>query len=157
MITYLIFSDVTQSCSTTVINHVAKVFADQHATYIKMPEKSESVYIAGEMYQRYGIHGAIGAVDGTHIHISKPSSTGPVLPERFYNRKGYYSVNCMAVCDNQHRIRFWTNRHAGSVHDARIFNESSLKAMLESQFDQSCPLYLLGMKLLFITKISKQQ
>ena len=123
---------------------MAKVLASRHATFIKMPSKAEAINIANEMFQKYGIHGVIGAVDGTHLHISKPLSSGPVLPERFFNRKGYYSINCMGVCDNQNRIRYWTNRHAGSAHDARIYSESHLKVILESQYEAECPLYLLG-------------
>ena len=135
---------MSQGCATQTINSVAKVFANLHGTYIKMPDKSEALHIAEEMYQKYGLHGVIGAVDGTHLHISKPTSGSNVLPERFFNRKGYYSLNCMAVCDHQHRIRYWTNRHAGSAHDARIFSESNLRANLDAQYDPECPLYLLG-------------
>lgn len=40
----------------------------------------------------------IGAVDGTHISIAKPPLNHPTAPGSiFYNRKGYYSINCQIV------------------------------------------------------------
>jgi len=42
------------------------------------------------------------------------------------------------------RIRHFTSRHAGSAHDARIFNESHLKARLEANFDPNSPKIILG-------------
>ena len=56
-------------------------------------------------------------------------------PEKFFNRKGYYSLNCMVMVDHLKRIRHFTSRHAGSAHDARIFNESHIKPRLEANFD----------------------
>ena len=65
-------------------------------------------------------------------------------PERFFNRKSYYSLNCMMVCDFKRRIRHFTCRHVGSAHDSRIFNESFLKADLERNFDKKNPRVLIG-------------
>ena len=65
-------------------------------------------------------------------------------PERFYNRKGYYSINLMVVVDHQMRIRHFTARHCGSAHDARIFKESTLRAKLVQDFDENQPRVLIG-------------
>jgi hypothetical protein len=64
-----------------------------------------------------GFPGAIGIIDGTHVGILKPLAT-EILPERFYNRKHYHSVNCIVVCDHLCRVRYFTIRHAGSAHDS---------------------------------------
>ena len=48
------------------------------------------------------------------------------------------------VCDFKRRIRHFTCRHVGSAHDSRIFNESFLKANLESNFDNENPRVLIG-------------
>jgi len=50
----------------------------------------------------------------------------------------------MVVGDNKKRIRYFTARHVGSAHDARIFNESHLRAQLEREFDPDDPKVLLG-------------
>ena len=69
---------------------------------------------------------------------------GQLAPERFFNRKGYYSINCMAVVDHKMRFRHFTTRHCGSCHDARIFNESHLRARLSQEFSDVQPQVLLG-------------
>lgn len=48
-------------------------------------------------YERSGIPGVIGAVDGTHIKIRGPEKR---IHHLFYNRKGYYSLNAMIVINN---------------------------------------------------------
>ncbi len=65
-------------------------------------------------------------------------------PEKFFNRKWYYSLNCMLMVDHLKRIRHFISRHVGSAHDARIFNESHLKARLEPNFDPNSPKIILG-------------
>lgn len=46
----------------------------------------------------YNICNTVGAVDGTHIAISKPPMNHPTAPgSLFYNRKGFYSINCQIV------------------------------------------------------------
>lgn len=49
----------------------------------------------------------LGAVDGTHVAIVKPPITHPTAPGNlFYNRKGYYSINCQMVSnfENTHTL-----------------------------------------------------
>ena len=65
-------------------------------------------------------------------------------PAAYFNRKGYYSINCMVVVDNLKRIRHFTSRHCGSAHDSKIFGESHLRAKLERDFDPEKPRVLIG-------------
>lgn len=49
-------------------------------------------------YEKYGIPGVIGVIDGTHIAIVPPKSDDPIYPEHVYvNRKGYHSINTQLV------------------------------------------------------------
>ncbi len=50
----------------------------------------------------------------------------------------------MVMVDHLKRIRHFTSRHSGSAHDARIFNESDLKAKLEQNFNPDHPKVVLG-------------
>lgn len=50
----------------------------------------------------------------------------------------------MCVVDHKGKFRYFTCRHAGSAHDARIFGESSLRAHLIASFNENEPLALLG-------------
>ena len=44
-------------------------------------------------FDKFGISGVIGCIDGTHIRIIKPHAEDSL----FYNRKGFYSLNAMIV------------------------------------------------------------
>ncbi|XP_052259894.1 putative nuclease HARBI1 isoform X3 [Dreissena polymorpha] len=50
----------------------------------------------------------------------------------FVNRKGYHSVNIQMICDPQFLITDVVVKWPGSVHDSRIFRESSICAKFEN-------------------------
>jgi hypothetical protein len=50
----------------------------------------------------------------------------------------------MVVVDHLKRIRHFTTRHCGSMHDARIFSESHQRANLDRNFDENRPRVLIG-------------
>ena len=50
----------------------------------------------------------------------------------------------MVICDHLNRVRFFSNRHAGSAHDSKIWSESFCCGKLEGEFDPQKPLCLLG-------------
>lgn len=58
----------------------------------------------------------IGAIDGTHVHVTVPCERRPV----HFNRHGYTSQNVMAVCDFDMRFTFVCTGWPGSAHDTRI-------------------------------------
>ncbi|XP_058821147.1 putative nuclease HARBI1 [Topomyia yanbarensis] len=80
-------------------------------------------------YRKSGIPGVIMCVDGTHIRIIPPSQDRNL----FYNRKGFYSLNVLIVCDDQQRIRFVDSSFQGSNHDSHIWRVSSARAFFEHQ------------------------
>lgn len=49
------------------------------------------------------------------------------------NRKGYFGIVCLAMCDSQCRFTYFSANHAGSTHDAVAFNDSELIDILEKQ------------------------
>ncbi|XP_037934599.1 putative nuclease HARBI1 isoform X2 [Teleopsis dalmanni] len=67
--------------------------------------------------QKFGIPGVVGCVDGTHIRMTKPHRDHHL----FYNRKGYFSINAMIICDYKMTIRAVNARRAGSSHDSLIW------------------------------------
>lgn len=80
-------------------------------------------------YGRTGFPEVTGCVDGSQIKISRPSVDNA---DDFLNRKGFYSINCQFACDDQMRIIDVVARWPGSVHDARIFENSVLKFDMEN-------------------------
>ena len=99
-----------------------------------------------------GIHNGLpavgGAIDGTHIHISKPK-VGP--EDYFYFKIHGYILNCQAVVDSR---KIFLDLFLGildSTNDARMLQRSSLYqlAMRRELFSPSLgrdgfPSYLLG-------------
>ncbi|XP_055644036.1 putative nuclease HARBI1 [Toxorhynchites rutilus septentrionalis] len=78
-------------------------------------------------YEKSGIPGIIMCVDGTHIKIIPPNQNRNL----FYNRKGFYSLNVLIVCDDQQRIRFVDPSFHGSNHDAHIWRISPVRTYFE--------------------------
>jgi len=69
----------------------------------------------------------VGAVDGTHIRIVKPTQD----QDSYINRKQYFSIHMQGVVD--HKLKFLDVfiGYPGSVHDARVFRESHLYEHLQ--------------------------
>jgi len=65
----------------------------------------------------------VGSIDCTHIPIISPGGDNAEL---YRNRKGYFSINCQAVCDAELNFTNIVARWYGSSHDSRIFENSSL-------------------------------
>jgi hypothetical protein len=80
-----------------------------------------------EFSRRNGFPGIVGAVDGTHIEISKPL----VEPDLWIDRHGKHSINLTAVCDASSRILFYRVGDPGSYHDSRVRRISTLPELLD--------------------------
>ena len=136
--------NISQAAACKTVNRVAKIFSLKQKQFIQFPTIQESQNIALEIYQEFKFPPVItGIIDCTHVHINKPVSVNP-LPERFYNRKGFYSLNCLAVTDQNCKFLYFSARHCGSTHDAKIFGESALRQKLLKQFNKEKPIALLG-------------
>jgi DDE superfamily endonuclease len=108
--------------------------------YIKWPSDAEQQEIASAFEASSGFPGIIGCIDGTHIPVKPPAGDR----DSYINRKGYPSINVMAVCD--HRMLFtavFADR-AGSVHDARVLRVSPLGQKLESSDIGQPDFHILG-------------
>ncbi|VEN62190.1 unnamed protein product [Callosobruchus maculatus] len=66
---------------------------------IKWPDQAGKNIIE-QNFREKGFPGIIGAIDGCHIKIDKPSND----PDSYINRKGFYSIQMHAVCDHRRKI-----------------------------------------------------
>jgi hypothetical protein len=96
--------------------------------YIHLPTDAECASIASATESKFGIPGVCGFIDGTHIPVKPPAKDR----DSFINRKGYPSINVLAVCDHKMRFTYVYADRAGSVHDARVLRVSTLGTMLET-------------------------
>lgn len=74
-------------------------------------------------YEKSGIPGVVMCVDGTHVKIIPPTRNRNL----YYNRKGFYSLNVMMMCDDEHRIRFVDASYQGSNHDSHVWRLSAAR------------------------------
>lgn len=127
---------VSQSTVCRSVAHVSRAIASLAPQFINMPDGEEARKIREGFYELVPnrhpgarpFPGIIGAIDGTHVPVLVP---GAQNREIFRDRKGNISLNIQAICD--HRLKFLdvVCRWPGSVHDSRMFNESSIMGKLE--------------------------
>lgn len=65
----------------------------------------------------------IGYLDGTEIRLAERPCRDP---DSYYSRKQQFSIKLQGVCDSQLKIRHIHVGFPGSVHDSRVFSNSSL-------------------------------
>jgi len=97
-----------------------------------------------------GLPGVIGAIDGTHIGIRKPSRA----PEDYYYHKsGGYSIQAQAVVNREKKFLDVAVGMSGSTNDVRVLRRSALYTLATTQnlfdhvhADEGFTPYLLGDK-----------
>ena len=66
-----------------------QILIHMYDTYVYLPTNLEVIQNMHAWQLQSGIPGIVGAIDGTHIAIKKPKTSG----ETYYNHKCYYSLN----------------------------------------------------------------
>ncbi|XP_052889214.1 putative nuclease HARBI1 [Anopheles moucheti] len=122
---------MAQSTFSEVLDETLRAMEKELARYISLEmtenEKSDAV---NYFYQKSGITGVVMCVDGSHVRILAPHDN----PAAYYNRKGYYSLNVLMICDNRKLIRFVDARFSGSNHDSCIFSMSPAYGFFEQKW-----------------------
>lgn len=71
-------------------------------------------------YRAHHFPRVIGAIDCTHIRIQSPNSN---IGEQFRNRKGYFSINVQAVCNNKMEIMNIVARYLPNLyHEFNVYS-----------------------------------
>uniref|UniRef100_A0A182I0J8 Uncharacterized protein n=1 Tax=Anopheles arabiensis TaxID=7173 RepID=A0A182I0J8_ANOAR len=91
----------------------------------------EKVDANSYFYEKLPVENVAMCVDGSHIRIIAPHEN----PTDYYNRKGFYSLNALMICDHRSLIRFVDARFFGSDHDSYIFNSSPISSYLDNKWN----------------------
>ncbi|XP_058127713.1 putative nuclease HARBI1 [Anopheles ziemanni] len=122
---------MAQSTFSETLNETLRTLEQHLKPYITLEmsvrEKEEARRF---FYDKSGIPGITMAVDGTHIRIVAPKEN----PVMYFNRKGFYSLNALMICDNNSIIRYVNARYGGSNHDAFILNSSPAMDYFDAQW-----------------------
>ena len=90
--------------------------------YISFPKGEELQQVIATYMDNWGYPMCAGDIDGTDIPIAAPLKNHSA----YVNRKSYHSIIMQAVVDGRYMLRDIVVGWPGSVHDARVFAESSL-------------------------------
>ena len=85
-------------------------------------------------FENHGFPQCIGAIDGTYVGVVKLSEN----PADYINRKGSCSLNWQTVAGHKYCVFDVVIRWPGSVHEARIFSNSSLNQKLRDGNISNC-------------------
>ena len=119
---------ISQPSASRIIKRVSEAIARLKNNYIAFPE-GELLNDTKRDFWRIGeFPGVVGAIDCTHIKIVCPGGDNAEL---FRNRKGFFSINVQVVCGPNLEIQNIVARWPGSVHDARVLDNSRLCARFE--------------------------
>lgn len=108
--------------------------------------------VAAKFGDRWNFPHALGALDGKHIAIRKPQSSGSY----YYNYKHFFSIILMALVDADYKF-MWVDIGAnGACSDSQVFNISELKTQIDDEMigfpepdplpndDKDMPYFMIG-------------
>ncbi|XP_066596095.1 putative nuclease HARBI1 [Prorops nasuta] len=126
---------VSKSMLWECVMNVAFVLENHVKEYIKWPDPQQLLQNQHKFLAIDNFPGVVGAVDGSHIPISTPIEH----PNSYVNRKGIHSVVLQGICD--HRMKFIDvfAGFCGSVHDARVWNQCHIKALIDANMERYFP------------------
>ncbi|XP_018358447.1 PREDICTED: uncharacterized protein LOC108758142 [Trachymyrmex cornetzi] len=98
-------------------------------TYLRCPQEAhEWLKIANEYNNKWNFPNCLGAIDGKHCRIQAPPNSGSA----FHNYKGYFSLVLMAIVDACYRFIWVDIGNYGSLNDAGIWSNTTIKQAFES-------------------------
>ncbi|XP_046803828.1 putative nuclease HARBI1 [Lucilia cuprina] len=136
LITVADFCGLSISSAGRAVKDVSQAIASLSSEFIKFDAMQKNI---NEFYKTAKFPKVIGAIDCTHVRIQSPGGDNAEL---YRNRKGYFSINVQAVCNNELIFQDIVARWPGSSHDSTIFNNSRLKFRLENKEFKNT--YILG-------------
>jgi hypothetical protein len=125
------FSGVSVSTAHRIVHKVSRIIAGMYQENIYFPRNAQEISETQmDFYRIARFPKVIGAVDCTHIKIRSP---GGDHAEYYRNRKGYFSLNVQGIVNANLEFTNVVARWPGSAHDQTIFDQSRIRAQLETE------------------------
>lgn len=105
-------------CLVRVVNFIVSL----REQYIKWPNDYQKIESSEAFFQKQGFRGMIGAIDGSHIKITRPEEHEEV----YVNRKGFHSILLQVVANHKRMFIDVYCGEPGSMHDARLLRKSNI-------------------------------
>ena len=104
--------------------------------YMPEPTRQDWINISNQFYTRWNFPNCLGALDGKHIIMTAPAKSGSL----FYNYKGSFSVNLMALVDADYKFMYIDIGNYGSNVDGQVLKKSKFgKAYMNGELDVPPP------------------
>ena len=128
---------LSRSSVSVIVRRVCRAISEHLGPQlIRLPETEAEIQDkVKQFHDRFQFPQCFGAVDGTHINIKQPGHNAV----DFINRKSQYSLNVQACCDYNCQFMDVVVKWPGSVHDARVFTNSTLNSKLKNGDIPRCP------------------
>ena len=139
---------IGKSTVCAILRDVVHAINEALRQNISWPTGDRLKHIQEIFFDLCGLPAVVGAIDGTHISVSKPRHCPA---DYYYFKSGGYTLNCQAVVDSEKRFLDLYLGMPGSTNDSRMLRRSSLYdlAMHNNLFDdqhgsQGFSPYLIG-------------
>ena len=115
--------NVGKSTVIEAVQDVVEALCDIKGNYIRFPSSEDEILELRETFEDLtDIPNVVGAIDGTHIKIKKPKEGGA----NYFSRYQQYDVVVQGVVNGDKKFIDVAAGFPGSMHDARVFKNSSL-------------------------------
>lgn len=123
------FFPMSQSSVSRSLKSVTDELNKLGGKYIKFPKNREEIASAKlDFMVKLQMPGIIGALDGCHIALFHPPAVSNGY--LYFNRKRFYSINTLFVCDANLRISYVNANFPGSVHDSAVWSTSEINSVI---------------------------
>ncbi|XP_022182081.1 protein ALP1-like [Myzus persicae] len=113
------------------------IWVNLHSEFMQLPSTSMAwEQISNGFQSKANFPHCIGAVDGKHIRVKKPSNSGSM----YFNYKDYFSIILLAVVDSEYRFIYVSVGSYGKDCDSSIFKETTFwKKLTENSLHLPIP------------------
>ena len=94
---------------------------------LPFPMKEAWLHSAAQFERRWNLPNCIGALDGKHVVLTQPANSG----SQFYNYKGSFSMNLMAIANSEYRFMLIDIGAYGSQADGGVWKMSTMGTLFQ--------------------------